>query len=224
MSSWSASSSQTSRDESSVRLSSSAHPHSIARPRARLRRRRPRVPRALDRHAPGARRGGVTAAERPIESRSSSTQMKRPEFSRASGRSKPARASPCRRCGRSSVGSAGPRSFRRGRCLRRARSPSARTRSGPPVDRGRTGGGAPHKGPPVRDVRRLLLRSSGHHLYYQVVAARREIRVVYFRHARRRPVWSDRHGPAYASARRLGEKPAASDADIAPSRPRPLRR
>ena|SRR5438128_8463486 len=40
-----------------------------------------------------------------------------------------------------------------------------------------------------RDVRRLLLRSSGHHLYYQIVAAPREIRVVYFRHARRRPVW-----------------------------------
>jgi hypothetical protein len=39
-----------------------------------------------------------------------------------------------------------------------------------------------------RDVRRLLLRGTGHHLYYQVNEARREIRVVYFRHARRRPL------------------------------------
>ena len=39
-----------------------------------------------------------------------------------------------------------------------------------------------------RDVRRLLLRGSGYHLYYQVSHERREIRVVYFRHARRRPL------------------------------------
>ena len=39
-----------------------------------------------------------------------------------------------------------------------------------------------------RDVRRLLLRASGYHLYYQVIEARREIRVVYFRHARQRPL------------------------------------
>ena len=39
-----------------------------------------------------------------------------------------------------------------------------------------------------RDVRRLLLRGTGYHLYYQVNDARREIRVVYFRHARRRPI------------------------------------
>jgi plasmid stabilization system protein ParE len=39
-----------------------------------------------------------------------------------------------------------------------------------------------------RDVRRLLLRGSGYHLYYQVSHARSEIRVVYFRHGRRRPV------------------------------------
>jgi hypothetical protein len=39
-----------------------------------------------------------------------------------------------------------------------------------------------------RDVRRLLLRGTGYHLYYQVIESRREIRVVYFRHARRRPL------------------------------------
>lgn len=39
-----------------------------------------------------------------------------------------------------------------------------------------------------RDVRRLLLRGSGYHLYYQVRHERREIRVVYFRHSRRRPL------------------------------------
>jgi plasmid stabilization system protein ParE len=39
-----------------------------------------------------------------------------------------------------------------------------------------------------RDVRRLLLRGSGYHLYYQVSHQRREIRVVYFRHSRRRPL------------------------------------
>lgn len=39
-----------------------------------------------------------------------------------------------------------------------------------------------------RHVRRLLLRRSGYHLYYQVSHERRDIRVVYFRHARRRPL------------------------------------
>ena len=39
-----------------------------------------------------------------------------------------------------------------------------------------------------RDVRRLLLRGSGYHLYYQVSHVRHEIRVVYFRHSRRRPL------------------------------------
>ena len=39
-----------------------------------------------------------------------------------------------------------------------------------------------------RDVRRLLLRGSGYHLYYQVSHQRRQVRVVYFRHARRRPL------------------------------------
>ena len=37
-------------------------------------------------------------------------------------------------------------------------------------------------------VRRLLLRGSGYHLYYQVSHERRQIRVVYFRHARRHPL------------------------------------
>jgi len=39
-----------------------------------------------------------------------------------------------------------------------------------------------------KDVRRLLLRATGHHLYYQVNLTRRQIRIVYLRHARRRPV------------------------------------
>jgi plasmid stabilization system protein ParE len=39
-----------------------------------------------------------------------------------------------------------------------------------------------------RDVRRLLLRGTHYHLYYQVIEARREVRIVYFRHARRRPL------------------------------------
>jgi plasmid stabilization system protein ParE len=40
----------------------------------------------------------------------------------------------------------------------------------------------------LRDVRRLLLRRSGYHLYYQVLDARHAVHVVYFRHARRRPI------------------------------------
>jgi len=36
-------------------------------------------------------------------------------------------------------------------------------------------------------VRRLLLRGSRYHVYYQVHEDLREIRIVYFRHARRRP-------------------------------------
>ena len=39
-----------------------------------------------------------------------------------------------------------------------------------------------------RNVRRFFLRRSGYHLYYQVIEARREIRIVYFRHHRRRPL------------------------------------
>jgi plasmid stabilization system protein ParE len=39
-----------------------------------------------------------------------------------------------------------------------------------------------------RDVRRLLLRRSGYHLYYQVLDAQHAVHVVYFRHARRRPI------------------------------------
>ena len=39
-----------------------------------------------------------------------------------------------------------------------------------------------------RGVRRLLLRGSGYHVYYQVNEVLREIRIVYFRHARRRPL------------------------------------
>jgi plasmid stabilization system protein ParE len=35
-------------------------------------------------------------------------------------------------------------------------------------------------------ARRLLLQRSGYHLYYVVLTAEREVRVVYFRHARRR--------------------------------------
>ena len=39
-----------------------------------------------------------------------------------------------------------------------------------------------------RDVRRLFLRGSRYHLYYQVSHERGEVRAVYFRHARRRPL------------------------------------
>jgi len=39
-----------------------------------------------------------------------------------------------------------------------------------------------------RDVRRLLLRRSGNHLYYQVLDAQEAVHVVYFRHAHRRPI------------------------------------
>jgi plasmid stabilization system protein ParE len=39
-----------------------------------------------------------------------------------------------------------------------------------------------------RDVRRLLLPRSGYHLYYQVLDAQHAVHVVYFRHARRRPI------------------------------------
>lgn len=37
-------------------------------------------------------------------------------------------------------------------------------------------------------ARRLLLRAAGYHLYYVVFEDRRELLVVYFRHARRRPL------------------------------------
>lgn len=43
-----------------------------------------------------------------------------------------------------------------------------------------------------RDVRRLLLRRSGYHLYYQVLDPQHGVHVVYFRHARRRPIASRR--------------------------------
>src|SRR5687767_13735866 len=36
-------------------------------------------------------------------------------------------------------------------------------------------------------VRRLLRRVSSYHLYYVIDEAAREVRIVYFRHARRRP-------------------------------------
>jgi plasmid stabilization system protein ParE len=39
-----------------------------------------------------------------------------------------------------------------------------------------------------RDVRCLLLRRSGYHLYYQVLDVRKAVHVVYFRHAHRRPL------------------------------------
>jgi len=44
------------------------------------------------------------------------------------------------------------------------------------------------KTPLFRNVRRLLLSASGYHLYYQFIQGRREVRVVYFRHAKRRPL------------------------------------
>lgn len=44
------------------------------------------------------------------------------------------------------------------------------------------------RGRRFRHVRRLLRRGSGYHLYYQVHAARREVRIVHFRHARRGPL------------------------------------
>jgi hypothetical protein len=37
-------------------------------------------------------------------------------------------------------------------------------------------------------VRRLLLRSSAYHLYYVIDEEEAEIQIVYFRHARRRPL------------------------------------
>ena len=43
-----------------------------------------------------------------------------------------------------------------------------------------------------RDVRRLLLRRSGYHLYYQVLEAQHAVHVVYFRHARRRSITKPR--------------------------------
>jgi len=51
---------------------------------------------------------------------------------------------------------------------------------------------APHSGRRVasklfRGVRRLELKKTGYHLDYQLVASRREICVVHFRHGRRRP-------------------------------------
>lgn len=36
-------------------------------------------------------------------------------------------------------------------------------------------------------ARRLLLRASGYHLHYVTLEQAREVRIVYFRHARRRP-------------------------------------
>ena len=38
-----------------------------------------------------------------------------------------------------------------------------------------------------RGVRRLLLRRTSYHLDFQIVESAREVRVVHFRHARRRP-------------------------------------
>lgn len=51
---------------------------------------------------------------------------------------------------------------------------------------------APHAGRRVsskhfKGVRRLLLRRAGYHVDYQVVEPAHEVRVVHFRHARRRP-------------------------------------
>jgi plasmid stabilization system protein ParE len=37
-------------------------------------------------------------------------------------------------------------------------------------------------------IRRLLLQVSGYHVYYQLLDVDREVRIVYFRHARRRPL------------------------------------
>lgn len=39
----------------------------------------------------------------------------------------------------------------------------------------------------LHGVRRLLLQRTGYHLDYQFVASAREVRVVHFRHGRRRP-------------------------------------
>ena len=52
---------------------------------------------------------------------------------------------------------------------------------------------APHIGRRVRlrghtNIRRLLLRLTGYHIHYQVVESEREVWIVYFRHARRRPL------------------------------------
>jgi hypothetical protein len=38
------------------------------------------------------------------------------------------------------------------------------------------------------DARRLLLQRSQYHVYYMIVDSVREVRIVYFRHARRRPL------------------------------------
>jgi plasmid stabilization system protein ParE len=38
------------------------------------------------------------------------------------------------------------------------------------------------------DVRRLLLRQTGHHLFYQASDPTRQVRIVYLRHAERRPL------------------------------------
>ena len=39
-----------------------------------------------------------------------------------------------------------------------------------------------------RNVRRLLLRGTSYHLYYQINEARRQVRIVHLRHGSRRPI------------------------------------
>ncbi len=38
------------------------------------------------------------------------------------------------------------------------------------------------------NVRKLLLRKTGYNVYYQLIEAKRQVNIVHFRHARRRPL------------------------------------